>query len=626
MRESKYLIVICSPNAVKSQYVNKEIIDFKSIHGEDRVLAIIVDGEPHPIKKDDSFNSNIEAFPKALKYRVGQDNNLTDIHIEPIAADAREIGDGKERAKIKLIAGMLGIGFDDLWRREKRRKKRRNIIIFSIILVLFIIISSLSIFSLLQWKEAEHQKIIALEGRRAAEKLVDHTLFDLRDKLEPMGKLKILRSTQEEVDIYYKQLGNMDLSLADKFRIATYHSDSGHYFEHIGKTQEAQEHYDAALKIMQQLVSSDPNDALKQRNLAVVHSDLGNLQIKSEKYVQAKENLLTALDIREKFLTSDKSNTQWWQYDLVGNYGSLGEIEEINGDYGKALGYLEKSIKIAKSLSNNNKNRSIQRRAFMSYFTMSKILCSQGKKTKSLNYAKAAYSTIKKLVQADILNTLYKRDLVNIDIYLGKLYLQANKLEKVIVYLDEAYDNATKLSKNDADDVLLQNDLRVSLNSLGALNLHLNKSEKAISYFKKSLKVMQNIRDSNRSNPQWDKEFHRDCTLIGWALITDNKPNEARVFINAAYDIEKTYAVISKLGHIAVMEKDYKKALELYEKSISFMRSTKDLTEGLFEEISELLETEWCDETCRNRLIDIKMKLIFGDNAKKINDLYWKSI
>ncbi len=444
--------------------------------------------------------------------------------------------------------------------------------------LVFVVISSLAVFSVFQWKEAVRQKKIAIKERKAAEKLVDNTLFDLRDKLEPIGKLGILRSTQEAVDVYYKELGSIDLSADDKFRIATYHSDSGHYFEHIGKIQKAQGHYDTALKIMQQLVSSNPNDTLKQRNLAIVYSDLGSLQIKSGKYLQAKKNLLTALDIREKFLISDRNNTQWWQYDLVGNYGSLGKIEEINGDDEKALGYLEKSVKIAKSLLNNSENRSIQRRTFVAYFTMSNILYSHGKGVKSLNYAKEAFLTIKKLSEEDTSNAQYKKDLVDIDIYLGTLNSQTGNIEK------------------------------------------------GMKYFKNSLEAIKSIRKNNQSNSQWDKEFRRYCTMIGWIFIITNNPKKAKVFISAASEIEQTYDVVSKLGHIALMKKDYKSALEFYEKSISLMKSTKDLTEGLFEEISELLETEWCDETCRNRLVGIKIKLIFGDNAAKINDLFWRSI
>src|SRR5210317_1958088 len=43
---SRYLIVICSPNAAQSEWVNEEVRIFKSLGREKRVLCLIVDGEP----------------------------------------------------------------------------------------------------------------------------------------------------------------------------------------------------------------------------------------------------------------------------------------------------------------------------------------------------------------------------------------------------------------------------------------------------------------------------------------------------------------------------------------------------------------------------------------------------
>ena len=69
LHNSTYLIVICSINSAKSQWVNKEIIDFKKAHREKKVLSIILDGEPNA-KTKENFNDELECFPEALKYEV----------------------------------------------------------------------------------------------------------------------------------------------------------------------------------------------------------------------------------------------------------------------------------------------------------------------------------------------------------------------------------------------------------------------------------------------------------------------------------------------------------------------------------------------------------------------------
>ncbi|MDB6027925.1 MAG: domain, G-beta repeat, partial [Verrucomicrobiales bacterium] len=47
LRDSLYLIVICSPRAVQSKWVDQEIRMFKAWDREDRVLCLVIEGEPN---------------------------------------------------------------------------------------------------------------------------------------------------------------------------------------------------------------------------------------------------------------------------------------------------------------------------------------------------------------------------------------------------------------------------------------------------------------------------------------------------------------------------------------------------------------------------------------------------
>ncbi len=118
LEASQFLIVLCSPNAAKSKYVNEEVRRFKALGRSERVVAVIVDGEPGDPAR--------ECFPPALRFKIGADGNLTDQAEEPIAADVRPERDGRENAKQKVIAGLLGVGLDEIARRAERARKRRN--------------------------------------------------------------------------------------------------------------------------------------------------------------------------------------------------------------------------------------------------------------------------------------------------------------------------------------------------------------------------------------------------------------------------------------------------------------------------------------------------------------------
>lgn len=115
--DSDTLIVICSPHAAQSKWVNEEVLRFKRRKNA-RVFGVIVGGEPN------AADPARECFPPALRWAVGPDGQLTDQPDEPLAPDIRK--ESFERIRARVAAGILGVPFDDLWRRERRRRAART--------------------------------------------------------------------------------------------------------------------------------------------------------------------------------------------------------------------------------------------------------------------------------------------------------------------------------------------------------------------------------------------------------------------------------------------------------------------------------------------------------------------
>ena len=115
--------MLCSPAAARSRWVNQEVIDFKKLGRADRVHALIIDGDPGAAPDKGG------CFPPALVSKLADDGTLTpDPSHEVLAADLRPEGDGRDEAKLKLIAGLLGIPFNSLRRREAAAARKRLLI------------------------------------------------------------------------------------------------------------------------------------------------------------------------------------------------------------------------------------------------------------------------------------------------------------------------------------------------------------------------------------------------------------------------------------------------------------------------------------------------------------------
>ena len=119
--DSAALIVLASPHAARSKFVNEELRQFKSRHPDRPLIPLIVDGDSNDPAK--------ECFPPALRFDIAKDGAITDTPVDVLAADLRESGDGIDLALAKVVARLIGLGPDDVYRRaerERRSQRRRT--------------------------------------------------------------------------------------------------------------------------------------------------------------------------------------------------------------------------------------------------------------------------------------------------------------------------------------------------------------------------------------------------------------------------------------------------------------------------------------------------------------------
>jgi tetratricopeptide (TPR) repeat protein len=172
---SSALLLICSPRSVKSRWVNEEIRTFAAMHGRERIFCIIVEGEPH------SAAPERECFPPAL-FEVG--------HHEPLAADLRPGQDGKRLGLLKILAGLLGVGFDELRQRDAARRQRQLLAVAVASTLGLLLASALAIAAVISRNEAVRQRELAERKTMTAERTVGfvRSLFEVSDPSEARGQ------------------------------------------------------------------------------------------------------------------------------------------------------------------------------------------------------------------------------------------------------------------------------------------------------------------------------------------------------------------------------------------------------------------------------------------------------
>ncbi|MCR5120160.1 MAG: TIR domain-containing protein [Lachnospiraceae bacterium] len=136
LKQSEYLIIICTPRLKESEWCRKELETFLKLRDRKHILLVLAGGEPE------------EVFPEILLYEEVSRTDMSGNEVmirekrEPLAADCRgktekERKHNMELSVIRLVASILGIGFDDLVQRHRRQRIfRRNLITLAVVLII----------------------------------------------------------------------------------------------------------------------------------------------------------------------------------------------------------------------------------------------------------------------------------------------------------------------------------------------------------------------------------------------------------------------------------------------------------------------------------------------------------
>jgi len=328
LEDSACQLVICSRKSAQSRWVNEEIKTFKRLGKANRIFALIVDGEPGASARPEIADQ--ECFPPALIYKMGANGELTDEPTEPIAADVRPGKDSKLDGKLKLIAGMFGVGLDELKQREAHRRQRQLMMLVTASLGGMAITSTLAGAAWLARNEAERQReraeAEAETARQTTRFMVD--LFKVSDPSEALGNTITAR------EILDKGAKRIDKELTDQPAIqATLMDTMGTVYFSLGLYESAvplvRKAYERRLKLWGSLNAETASSL----------NHLGVLLTQRSDYDEAEKSLRDALQIRRKLFGTSS-------LEVAETLTSLSELLGEKGEYTQGEPLVKEALEI----------------------------------------------------------------------------------------------------------------------------------------------------------------------------------------------------------------------------------------------------------------------------------------
>ena len=435
LESSESLIVICSPVAAKSSWVNEEIKYFRSLGRENRILALIVDGDPQP---DDPAQ---QCFPSALTV------NADGSPCEPLAADARKWADGKLLAKLKIVAGMLGIRLDELRRRNMQRR-RRNWTIATFATVAMLFLTGTLVFTTLTSQKAVRTQ------RANTEELLSYMLGNLK-RLDPIVGLEVLEREDAEHLNFVRTLGLAQMNNEQLISKGMELRDLGLDDHDRGQLDAALHHFSQSRAAFVELHQREGStrEALFELGQAefwvgYVYFDKGELDEAEERFVRYGAISRRLVDAYPK----DASMVMELAYTLT-NLGGV-ERARTNPDSDKAL---------------------------------------------RLSQSALQYNQIALVLDPD--NVSYRKSLAVKLAFVADAWLKSCDLGKSIDFRQQNVDIAREMFEKSPDDPELRRDLAFSLSGLASVQRRIPITDQALANLRASRDLFDEAAEAEGHNP-----------------------------------------------------------------------------------------------------------------------------
>lgn len=565
LERSRFLIVICSPRTPESRWVCAEIERFRAMGRGHRILALLVDGEP------------VEAFPAPLR-RVEREvvdadgARRTEVEeVEPLAADVRAGGEEsvrhrKKMAKLRFMACILGVRFDDLRQRDQLRQSRRKTLAAGAMAGLAAVMTLLAVYAVLQAGRAQRAEAVAKEQRDVALETLNALVVEAYDKLQdrPGGRqlqdslLELALTKLESVEI---ERGGGDGRATLSSAIAM--RRRGRLFLLAGRTDDAASLLRASASMLREMRGERPDNARVRRELATTLHRLGELRSRAGAGATdaAAKLFHEAMAVRRE-LFERRPNDMEVAAELARSREFVGDIAVEQGRSLEARDHYRASMALRERIAEAEPDDDgAARDLYTAYSKLGDIGRQLGEAATARDQYERAMAIAERLAEADPYNTRARRDLAVAYNKLGSVNRSVGQWPAALEHYERALEITRDLAASDRGNVQWQRELTVCLNNLGFVSENLGELEAAERYYERSLEIARDLAEADPADARLRRGLADAHQLLGDARVRKGELEEAKRSYRRAVELRRELAETDASN--VQLRRDLGNALEL---------------------------------------------------------------
>lgn len=552
LENSDLLIVLCSPRACQSRFVAEEIRYFKELGKSDRILALMIDGEPNvddPAKAAQGLAPEMECFPEPLRFGVrtaGGDDPAASRSIdwtqrtEPIAADVRpqnRPGQGYtsaaayrtalekahahsapemrrlekafaaqlELARLKLVAGALGVPLGQLRERDAayRAKKFRR---------LAAVLGSLALAALLAAGVAVWQRGRAVEAQATAENQRQLAQRNEEDARAAKDRSVVARQAADGL-ISYMQ-GDLRTALGAAGRLDLMDNLNA-------RIRRYQEQYPADLSDQKVQAYSQVLRAQQLANEAAALLTHGDVTAALKTYQQG-------MDIVQELITEHPENLVEYPPMYIRGLASMAQAQEQNDELATARLTAQRGFDFAeKTAAKLPGTTGANEILALSALTLGRIECEQGDYASASEHLRRCLDLKHDQVSREPEDPELQRGLGDAYASLGVVQTKQRDVPGAVQSYQQALVIVQRLAAQDPRNEALQQNLSVCFSNLGQAQKDANNPAAALENYERCLEIARRLAAEDPGNEKWQGDYARAILDLGQMQQERGDPDAA---------------------------------------------------------------------------------------------------
>ncbi len=433
-------------------------------------------------------------------------------------------------------------------------------------------------------RNAEAATKRARHARDEAGKLIEFMSFNLRDKLQPLGRLDLLDEVNRKVADFYNAFADEAGSSELLRQKGAFLSNQGNVARAQGNLTEALRSYREGVTFFQQLSQREPGDLIWQRDISVALGSVAEVLRDQGDLPGALQNQRDAIAIMER-LSRQQPESGAVSDDLAANYVNLADVQRDFGDFASASKSYGDALAISERLAQLEPNNIAWQRNFsLRLERVGDLQRAQDDLTGALETYRRSLDIAQKLADQDPRNAGWQSDLFSARMKFGDLQNALRDFAPALQSYQTALGMVQRLSSFDPANTDWLRDVSVACNQIGSLQLAHGKQAQAFASYRQALAIREQLVLHDPTNTSLQRDLSLSYDNIGdvsseqgdvaGALESYRKSLALREHLtkqdgaNSVWQRDLAIAY-GKVGDMQSNQNDFKNALLNYRASIS---------------------------------------------------------